>query len=228
MGNLKILHLLQITDSALPVGGFAFSQGMESALKQGLIYSYEDVMRYLNSFMQQVITFDLPFIKSAHELYNRQEPAWDEIIYAYEAMLMNPALQKSSEIMGKNIISLFKEIHADNSLETIWKYFDQKLLAFHFPVAFGVICAALHIEMQLWIQAYYYTCLRDQVSAITRLGFMGPRAAQGLLSKLTATAHTWIEKQIQIPHYEQASRSAYMIDLAQLNHTYIYSKLFQN
>ena len=46
-GTLPLLRLLQITDSAFPVGGFAFSQGLEWLVQHGWVDCEADVAAVL-------------------------------------------------------------------------------------------------------------------------------------------------------------------------------------
>jgi urease accessory protein len=38
-----LLHLLQFGDSALPVGGFSFSNGLESAIQQNIVHDADSL-----------------------------------------------------------------------------------------------------------------------------------------------------------------------------------------
>ena len=40
-----LLHLLQFGDSALPVGGFSFSNGLESAIQQDIVHDADSLRR---------------------------------------------------------------------------------------------------------------------------------------------------------------------------------------
>src|SRR5207245_1215139 len=45
------LHLLQISDSALPIGGFAHSWGLEAARARGLVHDAESLERWARNWL---------------------------------------------------------------------------------------------------------------------------------------------------------------------------------
>jgi urease accessory protein len=74
---------------------------------------------------------------------------------------------------------------------------------------------------------YLHLALRDQLSAAIRLGFIGPMAGHllqhdfyGIFESLLVSA--------DIRPYTEATRCTFLLDVAQLLHDDIYSRLFQN
>ncbi|MBQ1253780.1 MAG: urease accessory protein UreF [Alistipes sp.] len=51
-------HLMQLCDSALPVGGFSFSCALESAAAQGVVLSLSDVEQYVGVVVRQALLCD--------------------------------------------------------------------------------------------------------------------------------------------------------------------------
>ncbi|TBR42483.1 urease accessory protein UreF [Marinomonas agarivorans] len=60
----SLLRLLQLSSVSLPVGGYAFSQGMEYAVDHGWIRNKTDVFDWLNTQLQQSLArVDLPLLR---------------------------------------------------------------------------------------------------------------------------------------------------------------------
>ena len=57
-GVARAYHLMQLCDSALPVGGFSFSCALESAAAQGLLLSAADVEQYVGVVVEQSLLTD--------------------------------------------------------------------------------------------------------------------------------------------------------------------------
>ena len=55
---MQILHLLQFADSALPVGGFSFSNALESAVQYGFVRDADSLAKYTLAAMQLASTTD--------------------------------------------------------------------------------------------------------------------------------------------------------------------------
>src|SRR6478735_1457977 len=54
----ELLYLLQFADSALPVGGFSFSNGLETAIQQGIVDGPATLRTYTETSMWQAATSD--------------------------------------------------------------------------------------------------------------------------------------------------------------------------
>lgn len=220
------INLYQLADSMFPIGGFVYSLGMESAIKFGHVQTSDEVYRYLLTCLDQIISFDFPFIEAGYTYQNEPEE-WKHIVNTYEAMLINPNIYKSSVVLGKNWIKLVTSLHEYERLTEIMDHFDQHRLPFHQVIVLGLGSAALGISADKVREIFVYTFFRDQISALTRLGTLGPQGGQLLLTKLLRESQNKL-KRYQIRPYQEASKSAYLLEIIQLSHDKIYSRLFQN
>ena len=73
----QLLSALQLADSSFPIGSFAFSHGLESAVERRIALDIGDVVALLESQIRQVMaTQDLPIILAVHRLvHNAREDA---------------------------------------------------------------------------------------------------------------------------------------------------------
>lgn len=63
----QLLHLLQFGDSALPVGAFSFSNGLESAVQQHLVHDPDTLQEFVLTAMRQSATGDGIALLCAHD-----------------------------------------------------------------------------------------------------------------------------------------------------------------
>lgn len=78
------------------------------------------------------------------------------------------------------------------------------------------------------IQAtYLHLALRDQLSAAIRLGFIGPMAGHLLQHDFYGIIESLLDS-ANIRPYPEATRCTLLLDVAQILHDDIYSRLFQN
>lgn len=63
---VQILHLLQFADSALPVGGFSFSNSLESAVQYGFVCDADTLAQYAAAAMQLASTTDCVAARTAY------------------------------------------------------------------------------------------------------------------------------------------------------------------
>lgn len=224
-----MLLLFQMADSAFPVGGFAYSYGMESAVKHGFFADQDALREYLITFSDQLISFDFAFVCSAYQLgfINPSPKNILGLIQDYEAMLLNPPIQKANCVIGKNWMRICKQLSNSSSIDELEMTLVKNQIAYEFPVIFGLSMQSLKIPLSQILNLFFYMSLRDQISAMIRLGVAGPVRAHMELHSLMKIFKLKIENYKPVSHQE-AFKSAYLMEIAQLKHEKVYSKLFQN
>ncbi|MBR0648586.1 urease accessory protein UreF [Roseomonas terrae] len=63
---VRLARLLQFSDSTLPVGSFAFSNGLESATQTGVVSDAESLLRYVEVILSQAARADGVALLHAH------------------------------------------------------------------------------------------------------------------------------------------------------------------
>lgn len=218
-----------MADSAFPVGGFAYSYGLESAVKHGFISNQDDLREYLITYSEQLISFDFPFIASAHALDKLNLNGYQirELLTSYEAMLLNPPIRKASCVMGKNWLKICKQLNQTTLIEDLDTLFMKEQFSYEFPIVYGCSMNHLNFSLPKTLQLFFYMAIRDQISALIRLGVAGPSRAHSELKLLMEIFREKIDN-YEPQHFDEAYKSAYLLEIAQLKHDQVYSKLFQN
>src|SRR5215510_10640054 len=70
MESLAFIHALQLTDSFFPVGAFAYSDGLETAMAEGHIRDAASLGEWMDHFVEAVLvpTEGLAVVKCMHAL----------------------------------------------------------------------------------------------------------------------------------------------------------------
>ena len=63
-----LLALCQFTDSTLPIGAFAFSNGLESAIQLGIVSDEPTLSDYIAVMLKQTAYLDGVYINHAYQL----------------------------------------------------------------------------------------------------------------------------------------------------------------
>jgi urease accessory protein UreF len=95
----------------------------------------------------------------------------------------------------------------------------------HFTVVFALSMKRTDATIDETRTLYLYMAARDQVCAAIRLGLLGPQHAHRLLHTVYCDPH--IMNFHPDAGYQDACKTAPMIDVAQANHVHVYAKLFQ-
>jgi urease accessory protein len=218
-------RLLHLVDSSIPTGSFAYSYGLESSITFGLIRTQAELRNFLYSHLQQVGSLELPFITSCFQLGVTADllPAAQE----YEALLLVPALHKASVVQGRSWLKLLVSFYPEADIPAISQWFARHELPLHFTLIFALGLQKAGFTQDQAQTMYLHMLLRDQLSAAIRLGFLGPMEGHQLQHDFYAVFEHIVAAQAG-KTYAQATRSAFVLDAAQVLHDDIYSKLFQN
>ncbi len=219
-----LARLLHLADSALPTGSFAYSYGLESSLTFGLVRSETEFRAYLYSFLQQVMGFEIPFVTSAANISKEELPA---LLIEYDAQLLTPALHRASLTQGKNWLKLLATFYPEAGLTELGQELAQRQLPGHLVPLFGLSLGRVGFALADIQATYLHLALRDQLSAAIRLGFIGPMAGH-LLQHDFYNVFESLLTAADIRPYTEASRCTVLLDVAQMLHDDIYSRLFQN
>lgn len=181
------LHLLHLSSPALPIGAYAYSQGLEYAIEAGWLEN-DELSRWLSDGLQLgVAQLDLPVLlrtsKAVAENNTEALNYWNSQLLASRE---TAELLLEDQQVGAALLRLL------TSLETADLPTLKKKPAY--AVAFAIACHRWGIETDAALQGYAYSWLENQVTAATKLVPLGQTAAQKMLLELlneipTACAH---------------------------------------
>ena len=220
----QLARLLHLADSALPTGSFAYSYGLESSITFGLLQTETELRAYLYSFLQQVMGFEIPFITSAAHIAPADLPT---LLTEYDAQLLIPALHRASLTQGKNWLKLLATFYPEAGLVELGEELAQRQLPGHLVPLFGLSLGRVGFALTDIQATYLHLALRDQLSAAIRLGFIGPMAGHLLQHDFYSVFESLLAA-ADIRPYTEATRCTVLLDVAQMLHDDIYSRLFQN
>ncbi len=223
---MQFVRLLHLVDSALPTGSFAYSYGLESSFTFGLIKTPADFRQHLYAYLQQAASLELPFMYSCFTL-----PALGDELHQlaeeYDAQLLVPALHRASVTQGKTWLKLLTTFYPAAGLTDLRAWFVARQLPLHFTLSFTLALKQAGFPLPDLQAVYLHMALRDQLSAAIRLGFLGPLEGHRLQHDFYAVFEHLLACFAHLS-YKEASRSAFLLDAAQMLHEDVYSKLFQN
>ena len=218
---------MQVMDSGLPTGAYAFSNGLETAVQNGTLPSATEIRDYLAVYMQQVCSAELPYVKSCYALPDGFHPvAMKTMLDDLDAFITTPAMNRASVRLGRNLLRILLELYPGGALEAYRAWLSTEPVEPHFVVTYahGMRSAGFAEDEALW--GAYYQALRDQVSALVRLGGMGPMQASRLQGDLLANADADIAA---VPaDYQLALSVSPQIGVLQGRHKDLYTRLFQS
>jgi len=219
--NIGLLRLLQLSNSTLPVGAYAFSQGLESAVERSWVSSSEDLEDWIESQLKSSITeIDVPLlirqIQSVGANDLEQIRYWNHYLLACRE---TKELRLSELDMGKAIARLLNALNIS--------FLMNKDSEFTFLTGFAIASVAWNLDSKVAATGYVWAWLESQVSAATKLLPLGQNSAQKLLSQLISYVPAAIERAHRIKDQEIGC-SLPALAIASSWHEDQYSRLFRS
>lgn len=175
-----LLSLMQMADSASPIGGFSHSWGMETWVQRGQLADAKSVEEALTNLLDAlIIPLDGSACAIAHECaaYGDEEQ-FVELNECLTASKWNEEILKASTAMGQRLYQLASAA----------QWIQQKPLpaglSVHHSCTFGWIAGQCGIERKSATAAYLLQSLASLVSACVRLVPLGHTAGQLILTRL--------------------------------------------
>lgn len=221
------LLLFQITDSAFPLGSFAFSYGLESMAKLGRIKDVSHFRKYLLNVLTQISSSEMPFLNSAYRCAPGEFDTLVAVFERLEAFTTIPCIHKASITQGRSLLQIVKAVYPEHNFHQFASWLQQHNIPTHYSPIFGTVSRTIGLSHLQALSAYAYMALRDQVSAAIRLGLLGPHEAQAILRETLGHVDATIHRAKDL-EYNRAFKVAVALEIAQARHPSLYSHLFQN
>ena len=221
----QILHTLQLTDSFFPVGAFAYSDGLESAAASGLIHDADSLAGWIDHFINSVFvpSEGLALLKCVQAA---QQGAWsiiESIDEELTAMKSAAVIRAGSRSVGKRLLTTYAAIVQDREFLAMI----EKLPQCNAPVAYAAVLSHRGLGGRDALLAFGYLRLVGIVSAALRLIPVGQQQGQTLLTRAIDRLPVAVDRVLETKEEPLRSFSP-RLEIQQMNHRYVYSRLFRS
>ncbi|MFU8927045.1 urease accessory protein UreF [Acinetobacter puyangensis] len=214
----QLLKLLTLSSTALPVGAYCYSQGVETAIEIGLIHDEASSIAYFEEVLEMLLLrFELPILKRM--LQNHA----DDAQFLYWAN-MYKASRESKELLAESqqlAFSLNAWIRDVLKIPVVVK----KQLGF-LPV-YAQLCGRLQLDVADVLTAYTFTVLENQVLAAVKTVPLGQMSGQRILWHMHQRVPDAIERVLQLQD-QQMSSALPCYAMLSMQHETQYSRLFRS
>jgi len=225
MEPLAFLHGLQLADSFFPVGAFAYSDGLETAATSGAIDGGAGLSEWMAHFLDGVFVpcEGLALVKGMRALDRGEWSALSLLDEELTAIRPAAAIRAASIGVGKRLLSLYSSICKDERFPEIAK----RLPHGNASLAYAVVFFHRGISERDAVLAFGYSRLAGMVSAGLRLISIGHQQGQVLLSQNIERLPAAADRILQMVDEPLRSFNP-VLDIQQMNHQYVYSRLFRS
>ena len=225
MDALPFIHSLQLTDSAFPVGAFAYSDGLETAASSGLVHDAASLADWMDHFVESVFVSceGLALVKSMIALKAGDYESLSDIDEELTAIRPSAAGRAASTGIGRRLLSLYTAICGDEGFPDI----ASKLPYGNAAAAYAAVFFHRGLAERDAVLAFGYNRLAGTVSAGLRLISIGHQQGQLLLTKTIDRLPAAADR-IMAMKDEPVRAFSPALDIQQMNHQYLYSRLFRS
>ncbi|MFZ0734698.1 MAG: urease accessory UreF family protein [Candidatus Sulfotelmatobacter sp.] len=177
------LWLLQLADSALPIGAFAHSFGVETLVMAGLL-QVSDLEAFLQAWLEEAGVAEAVFCRAASRLARQKNfPAkeWLELNDYCGALKPARECRKGSAVLGSNFLRAALAVCDRTPLHRAHEESRRTSAAVHHTCAFGLVSGALQFDEDRAVRAYLHQSVAGLISACQRLMPLGQTRAQQIL-----------------------------------------------
>jgi urease accessory protein len=225
----QLLTLLQLCDTALPIGAFSFSGGLETYTQQGLITDAATLHTWLESLLQHTVQGGhlLPVALAYRATAAADWAQLGRLDQQITAMKHACELREASMKVGQQLLRLARQVWPGPSVERLQALRQGQDWACHHALILGVLGCELGLTERIIVEAAGYQWLSGMVSAALRLLPLGQLTGQRLLTTLLAHLPA-IADDIRQQNWDDLSSATPEYDIRAMQHETLYSRLFQS
>ncbi len=226
---LARLRLFQVISPSSPVGGFAYSQGMEWAVECGWLKTADDVEQWLKGVLDESLRYlDLPLIKRMHDAVLSASPEqfdeWSRYLYvSRETSELRSEERQRAEAFYLLLSKLLAE--GDEHDDLLHRF--QVGARLSQGAGFALAAAKWQLPQDELLAGCAWNWLENSVSAAIKLVPLGQSAGQALLYEIARMVPDIVDDALGVKDDELGASSVALAIASSLHETQ-YCRLFRS
>lgn len=221
--NLSLLKLLQLSSPTLPVGAFAYSQGLEAAIDAGLINNREELESWLkDALLLSLKQVDLPLFSRLYKSWQTNDIEkvlyWNQYL---KAQRETQELRNEDQHLGLALLRLLTDLGVEETKQLKGK------TDLCFMTLFTLAANKWNITLEQSANGFVWSWLDNQIAAAIKLVPLGQTDGQRVLSNLLPEIPKIVSAGLQIED-KDIGASLPMLAILSSQHETQYSRLFRS
>ena len=221
--NIASLRLWQLISPALPIGAYAYSQGLEYATESGWVKDEASAQQWICGVLSNNLChLDVPVLAKLHEAWQQQAhdtiEQWNMFLLAARESV---ELKKEDTHLGDSLRQLLVDLNQPAT--AVWPTGK----ASSFANMFALAAAHWRIPLQDAAMGYLWAWTENQVAAAIKLIPLGQVAGQRILSHALELIPALTEKSLSLPE-DEIGALAPGLAIASALHETQYTRLFRS
>ena len=223
INDVALIRQLQLVSPGLPIGMYSYSQGLETAVEDGLVTDAEQAGEWVDGVLKNcLIRVDLPIASRLYDAWSKQDV---ETVEKWSATLL--ACRESFELReeDRQTGQALARLLADMDLPEARPWIRKPLSTL--PTMYTLAAVNWNIPKQQALAGLLWSWLENQVLCAVKLVPLGQVAGQRLLFDLSAKIPELMDSGLQLED-DEIGGSVFGLALASSRHEMQYSRLFRS
>lgn len=219
----RLLRLLQLASPTLPVGAYAYSQGMESAVTNAWVTNEKSATLWILDLLENsMCRTDVPVIARLYQAWT--ESNQDQLNYWNQFLIASREsneLQQEDHQLGRSLSRLLSDL--DMQAATAWRDAN----AVSFATMFTLAATQWQISLTDVCHGYLWAWVENQVAAAIKLVPLGQTSGQKILSCAIDKLPAAVESGLYLAD-DDIGFTTPGLAIASAHHETQYSRLFRS
>jgi urease accessory protein len=229
-----LLRLLQISDPALPIGGYAHSGGLETYVQAGVVKDRGTAGDFVRAMLAKNLFYtDAALVALAYAAaVARDQEALLELDALCEAVKFAREMRQGSQKLGMRLLKIFQGVWSGEGsiggrAGDYSSAVRERQTPGHYSIVVGYCAAVLGIGLREALTGYYYNAAAGMVTNCVKLIPIGQQDGQELLFSLQALIGELVEGGLE-PDRELIGVACPGLDIRCMQHEQLYSRLYMS
>lgn len=223
MTDLSLLKLLQLSSPTLPIGAFAYSQGLESAIESGFIKDKNTLQEWLlDALTLSLKNVDLPLFSRLYTSWESNDIErvlkWNQVLRAQRE---TRELRDEDHHLGLALARLLKDLDIKEASDL------HKRNDLCFITLFTLAACKWNIKIDQAANGFIWSWLDNQIAAAIKLVPLGQTDGQKVLSELLPIIPNIVKQGFKLEDNDIGA-SLPMLAILSSQHETQYSRLFRS
>jgi len=217
------LAAFRLASAALPIGAFAYSQGLEMAVGEGIVHDSDSAQRWILGILRHsVLTLDVPLLTRLHAAWAAgSSESVEQLSQRLLASRPTRELREEERQLGGALFRWLARLGVARAEP--WLRKDARTLA----AAFALAADHFRIPATTAAASYTFAWSEAQIGSVTRLVPLGQTDAQRVLHHVLAACETELAAALELPEERIAASTPFQALLSAAHETQ-YSRLFRS
>ena len=218
-------RLLQLASPLLPVGAYAYSQGLEWAIETKTVSDAPSTASWIADVIEfYLCRFELPVLWRMRKAWDKKDIAALKYWNNYYCAGRDTAEARAETLqMGYSLVRLLDDLDLDTASLMLLERF----VPVSFPLGYACATSVWRVPAHSTLHAYLWSWAENQVSAAMKTVPLGQVAGQRMLLEIGAKIPAAVKTACALQD-EELSNFAPGLSIAGARHETQYSRLFRS